>query len=421
MKQLLSHPQWDAVCKVRDLLFKQNYIVWLAGGCVRDALLDVPPKDLDIVTNAPMENLLKMFPQALEVGQQFGILILPLEGGTHLEIATFRKEGTYTDGRRPDSVEVATPEEDAKRRDFTINAMFFDLASMRLIDFVRGKQDLRRRLIRTVGSARERFSEDKLRILRAFRFQSQLGFDMESEIFEAATILRFQLQQVSRERVRDEIWKLFEGKYFLKALESLGECKVFNQVFPVPDERTWVEFMGRAKELEKYISQCEGREKRAVICMLFETRLKNFLENLKLSRDEFYFYSQLQRIRVGCFAITNSIAKLRRTLGTPEGMAFYQLLKKMDASSYQIFFQNSFDPEIGFLDFETVRHTWDNAVKLGTKLPAPFVQGSDLLDLGLLPGPNLGTQLEHLYNLQLESKLSSREQAIEFIRQSILS
>src|SRR5687768_15946789 len=165
-------------------LQKAGFEAFWVGGCVRDFLLGREPQDFDIATNARPEQTENLFPKTIPVGKQFGVLLV-VEDGQEFQIATFRAESGYQDGRRPENVRFSDAREDAIRRDFTINGLFFDPISEQLHDWVDGEKDLRGKLIRTIGSPDERFGEDHLRLLRAIRFAAQLGFNIEPHTFAA--------------------------------------------------------------------------------------------------------------------------------------------------------------------------------------------------------------------------------------------
>ena len=156
-----------------------GYTAYLAGGCVRDHLLSREPKDFDVATDAPANIVQQLFPKTVPVGVQFGVVIVVLEGES-VEVATFRSDAPYIDGRHPSSVRFSTPAEDARRRDFTINGMFIDPTTDAVIDYVGGQADLRAGIIRAIGDPAARFGEDRLRLLRAVRFAAQLGFTWRS-------------------------------------------------------------------------------------------------------------------------------------------------------------------------------------------------------------------------------------------------
>jgi tRNA nucleotidyltransferase (CCA-adding enzyme) len=231
MEIFKNHPQWNDVKKICTKLKENGFTAWLAGGCVRDGLLGIVPKDFDIATNARPKKIEGLFNKTVDVGKAFGVIRV-IEPSGDIEVATFRKDGLYIDGRHPTTVELSTPQEDAKRRDFTINALFYDLFEDQIHDFVEGQQDLQKRLIRAVGMADDRFMEDKLRILRAVRFVSQLDFELEKSTYDAILPHASAITQVSVERIADEMDKLFEGVRPDKAVKLLNETGLLQILFP---------------------------------------------------------------------------------------------------------------------------------------------------------------------------------------------
>ncbi len=253
LEVLNRHRQWPTALQICQLLTANGFQAVLAGGSVRDALRGVDPHDFDIATNATPDQVEFLFRDRnpVAVGKSFGVIVLPHEFGS-IEIATFRKDGNYSDGRHPDSIIFSDLHEDAKRRDFTVNALFFDPVSSEIIDYVDGLTDLRNHVIRAVGLAKARFDEDELRMLRAIRFSGQLKFEISNESFAAirdkvAEISRRPFDQrinwVSRERIRDEVDKMLAASDAITAFQNLmlsgiGEL-VFEswtqQILPVRD------------------------------------------------------------------------------------------------------------------------------------------------------------------------------------------
>ena len=185
-----------------------GFAAFWVGGCVRDFLLGRKPQDFDIATDARPEQVEKLFRKTIPVGKKFGVLIV-VEGGQQFQVATFRAEADYQDGRRPEKIVFANAEADASRRDFTVNGLFYDPLTKKIHDWVGGEKDLRAKIIRTIGAPEERFGEDHLRLLRAVRFAAQLNFEIEPETFAAIQLLAPKIKLISAERVRDELVKLF--------------------------------------------------------------------------------------------------------------------------------------------------------------------------------------------------------------------
>jgi len=230
-----SHPQYPKVLEVCNLLKKNGFKAWLAGGCVRDHLLGIPAKDFDVATDAKPKEVQKIFPGSLDIGEQFGIIMVPLKDSNdnnfQIEIATFRTDGEYKDGRRPEEVKFTGPDEDALRRDFTVNAMFFDPLENKLYDFVEGQKDLKLKILKAVGDPMKRFEEDKLRMLRAIRFSAQLDFEIEEQTFKAIQKKRKDIMVVSKERIHQEITKMMSSKYLMRGLKYFKESHLNEVLF----------------------------------------------------------------------------------------------------------------------------------------------------------------------------------------------
>jgi len=194
----------QAAIKVVKRLRSSGYTALFAGGCVRDMLLARPAKDFDVATNAQPRDVVRLFTSTLKVGAKFGVVIV-LFDGRQVEVATFRTESGYVDGRHPTEVRYAGPAEDARRRDFTINGMFYDPIEKKVIDFVNGRADLENRIIRTIGVPEHRFAEDYLRMLRAVRFSTQLGFAVEAKTKAAICTNAQKISAISGERIAAEL------------------------------------------------------------------------------------------------------------------------------------------------------------------------------------------------------------------------
>jgi poly(A) polymerase len=214
---------------------------YFAGGCVRDLLLGVESKDFDVATSATPDVVMEMFAKTYSVGAHFGVVLVcsPKEDGSEIstEVATFRHDGAYSDGRRPDAVRFSTdPREDVQRRDFTINGMLFDplaeAGEEAILDFVGGRGDLTKHLVRTIGVARDRFSEDKLRMLRAVRFAARLEFEIDPATAVAINELAAEITQVSLERIRDELTMMLTEGHARRAFELVYELALLQHILP---------------------------------------------------------------------------------------------------------------------------------------------------------------------------------------------
>ena len=214
---------------------------YLVGGCVRDILLKREPVDYDVATDATPDQVQKLFPHSLAVGAQFGVIVVlgdpemhpDTQPGLHVEVATFRSDVGYSDGRHPDQVLfAASPEEDVRRRDFTINALLLDPETCKVLDFVEGRKDLEAGIVRAIGVPERRFEEDKLRMIRAVRFAARFGYAIEPATFAAIRKLAPQIHQVSPERLRDELTKLLTEGAARRGFELLDDSRLLPEILP---------------------------------------------------------------------------------------------------------------------------------------------------------------------------------------------
>ena len=243
MKPFLPTPSYDAARNVAEVLRAAGHQAYLAGGCVRDLLLGLTPKDYDVATSATPETVLSLFPskKTLTVGAHFGVVLVCDSDATHTEVATFRHDGAYTDGRRPDAVRFSTdPREDVLRRDFTINGMLLDPAlydatgdpTQATLDYVGGREDLAARTLRAIGDPLLRFAEDKLRMLRAVRFAARLGFAIDPVTAAAIRQLASQITVISPERIRDELTLILTEGGARRGFELLDQLSLLPHILP---------------------------------------------------------------------------------------------------------------------------------------------------------------------------------------------
>ncbi len=220
----------NAVGIVR-VLKESGHEAYLVGGCVRDLVMGKPPKDYDVATSARPEQVARLFRRTIPVGAQFGVQIV-LIGKTPYEVATFRTDREYKDGRHPEGVVFSSPKEDVLRRDFTVNGLFYDPLKKQVIDYVGGREDLKRKMIRAIGDPDKRFAEDRLRMLRAVRFTATLGFDLDPATFKAVQQAAGWIAEVSPERIRDELVKLFTGPHPGRGLDLLEQSGLLRVILP---------------------------------------------------------------------------------------------------------------------------------------------------------------------------------------------
>ncbi len=384
MSNFQSHTNWSDVHEILNVLHKSGYEALLAGGCVRDAYIGRNLNDFDIATSAHPEEVQSLFEKTLDVGKAFGTIVVILPSGNQFEITTFRKDGNYLDGRHPESVEFSSAEEDAKRRDFTMNALFFDIKKRELLDYVEGIQDLESKQIRCVGNPSKRFSEDKLRILRAIRFSAQLGWEIEEETLQSILKFSSQIHEVSSERVLIEIQKLLSGTYGSKGLDYLSQVGLDKEIFGFQlDTSLWKKALSFPASLAVLFS-IQGVQPFDV-----------FSKKHKLSKD-------LKR-RV-LFLLDLYKSSLSRNLTVSEiRRAIYESEDVLDFIASGVVSQELAE------DFFKIQEKYP-------EFPKPFLNGNDLKELGFKNGEKLGKTLKEIFDLQLLGQISSKAEAIDFIQ-----
>lgn len=392
-----------AAAEIISTLRDAGHIAYLAGGCVRDELLGRVPQDYDVATDATPPVLTRLFRKTSEVGASFGVVLVKLHGEV-VEVATFRADGAYTDKRRPDEVRFSTPEEDAARRDFTVNALFLDPADTsagplgRVIDFVGGLDDLRRKVLRAVGDPEARLAEDHLRALRAVRLSAKLGFSIDPATRAAITRHARDLAGVSRERIGDEIRAMMSHPSRALAIATLEELGLDAPVLNEPPRSAPGVLLSRLRP-EAGLGVClaawaldRGLEVGTTDTPLLVSRWR---KAMCLANAE----------RAGLLNILQTVPIIERKWGDM-GVA---ARKRLAAS----------DPFSDALDLVSVRNSTladrvlDEVASLRATAsglsPAPLVTGDDLIGLGLAPGPRFKVLLEALYDAQLEERVTSRQ------------
>src|SRR6516162_509264 len=229
-----SSPMEKTARKVAARLRQQGHIAYFAGGCVRDMVRGLTPKDYDIATDARPEVVQRLFPRTYAVGAHFGVIIV-LEDDFQFEVATFRSDEAYIDGRHPTAVHFSSPEEDARRRDFTINGMFYDPVADKVIDLVGGQADIGAKLVRAIDEPAQRFAEDRLRMLRAVRFAAALGYQIDKRTWDALVANAPSINQISAERIRDEVVRIFLSANRVRGWDLLDASGLMRAILPELD------------------------------------------------------------------------------------------------------------------------------------------------------------------------------------------
>ena len=395
--------QREVATEVVRRLREAGHEAWFVGGCVREMLLGHEPKDHDVTTDADPDRVEQLFEKVVEVGRRFGVMTVVQEG-VHVEVATFRTEGSYSDGRRPDEVAFATAEEDVSRRDFTINALLYDPIDDRIVDHVGGRADLEAGLIRTVGDPDQRFREDHLRLLRAVRFTARFGFRLEPATEAAVRALAARVSVVSPERIHEELERMLADANRAEAVRMLHDLGLLKAVLP-PVERVepFAPVVARLAALpERVPSVAAWAVLLAGACA--DEELDELLVRLRFSNADRKTVERLVRRRAEPAAFSSApLSAQRRLLADPLREA---LLLVAEAEA------RAAGEPTGFVD--ELRAALEQH---GEELPEPFVTGADLAATAIPRGPAYARTLERLFDEQLEGRLSDREQALRRLQE----
>ncbi len=427
----------DAAIRIIRALEASGHRALLAGGCVRDALLGFEPKDWDIATDAAPEAVEGLFEKTVAVGAQFGVVRVRV-GEREFEVAQFREDGPYGDGRRPDSVRPSDERGDANRRDFTINGMFYDVSANQLLDYVGGRRDLDAGVIRAIGEPGARFEEDHLRMMRAVRFSARFGFRVEPATAAAIETNAALIKKISPERIRDELTTILTGENADAAFSTLDSSGLLEHVLPeVADMR------GVAQPPEFHP---EGDVWTHVLAMLrIERAASPTLAWGILLHDvgKPPTYTETDRIRfnghdkVGAAMSAEVCGRLRM----PKAQAArirelvanhmrFMHVEKMRESRLKRFLREPYFDELLELHRVDCLASHGNlrthefcTRKLGeireeTLRPSRLLDGNDLMAMGHPPGPKLGEILTAIEDEQLEGRIATREEARDFARRN---
>jgi putative nucleotidyltransferase with HDIG domain len=440
----------DTATSIVRRLSEAGHIAYFNGGCVRDMVRGAEPHDFDIATSATPEQVQALFTKTVQVGAAFGV-ILVVENGYQFEVATFRNDEAYIDGRRPTGVRFGSPEEDAQRRDFTINGLFYDPAGEgRVIDFVDGRADIKRKLVRTIGDPHHRFNEDKLRLLRCVRFAANLGYEIDPPTFDAVREMASQIHVVSAERIRDELIKIFTRPHAGRGLELLDTSGLLAEVLPE------IAAMKGVEQPPQFHPEGDVFQHTKLMLDIMSDGPSDPLRKLDTSKDMAAlafsvllhdvgkpptFQRAPDRIRfndhdrIGAEMAETILRRLRFSndeieqivLCVREHMRFQFVQEMRSAKLKRMLARDTFPIELELhrIDCSSSHRNLENYEFLKAKIaelppevikPPPLLTGHDLLALGLTPGPAVGRILREIEELQLEEHLNSRAEALEFAK-----
>ena len=435
----------EAALWVLQQLRTHGYTAYFVGGCVRDLLLGASPQDYDVATSAHPDQVMSLFPNTIAVGAQFGVVLVVVDeesGGAtapiQVEVATYRSDVGYSDGRHPDAVRYSqTPQEDVKRRDFTVNGLLLDPLRNEILDYVGGRSDLERKLIRAIGDPRRRFREDKLRMMRAVRFASRLEYEIEPNTMAAICELANEIHQVSRERIRDELDKMLTEGHARHCFELLDQTGLLVEVLPEVSALKGVEqppqFHPEGDVWIHTLLLLDGLEKDCSRSLAWGVLLHDIGKpaTFRLAPDRIRFD---QHAEVGTRMAEQICRRLRFSNDVSEQIAMlvanhmrFGDVKKMKESTLKRFMRlPQFDEhlELHRLDcsashrdlsiYEYVRAKLENTPQEQIR-PTPLITGRDLIEHGWKPGPQFRTVLAAVEDAQLEGVLHTREEAMSFV------
>ncbi|MBI2360641.1 MAG: CCA tRNA nucleotidyltransferase [Deltaproteobacteria bacterium] len=421
---------------------ERGFEAYLAGGCVRDFLLGKQPQDFDIATAAKPDTIREIFPQTVAVGAEFGVTLVVVDG-EGFEVATFRYDGPYLDGRRPSHVRFASLTEDILRRDFTINGMMYDPVSDRVVDLVGGRTDLSRRLIRAIGNAAERFEEDRLRMVRAVRFAASLGFEIEESTFAAVRKLATTITQISSERIGEEITRILteggarRGFALLDATGLLAivlpEVEAMKGVEQSPDFHPEGDVFTHTMLMLGYLSQISNLKSQISESLAYGCLLHDVAKPMCAQRDDgrITFYGHAEK---GAEMAVEILRRLRRSRAVWERVAYlvrnhlrHTQAEKMRLSTLKRFLGEEGIEEL--LDLARIDALCANGdlqyyffckrrlaeFKKEEIHPEPLLRGRDLIALGFAPGPIFQKILREVEEAQLEGEIGSQEEALAWV------
>lgn len=427
-----------AAIEIIRTLRRAGHEALLAGGCVRDYLLGREPKDHDVATSATPQQVLLLFPGALTVGAHFGVVIVR-RGDEQVEVATFRTDGSYRDGRRPESVTFSTAEEDARRRDFTVNGLFRDPVDDRIIDYVGGRADLERRLLRAIGDPMRRFEEDRLRLLRAVRFATVLGFEIEPETWRAVKASAHLLPTVSAERIRDEFVKILLHPCRQRGFDLLVESGLMAGILPEvlalkgvqqppqwhPEGDVFVHTRLMLGLLPEHAS----------LTLVLGVLLHDIAKPATFTVDEdgrirFNGHDKLGAVMAGeilrRMKFSNEVIEAVQPV-VEHHMSFKDVTRMRQSTLKRMMARPTWPDELALhrVDCLGSNGMLDNYEFMVRKagefsseplIPRPLMTGHDLIALGWKPGKGVGQTLSALQDAQLEGCVSTREEALEWLK-----
>jgi poly(A) polymerase len=433
----------NSIC---DTLLRNSYQALLVGGCVRDLLLGREPADYDVTTDATPDQVMALFPESIAVGAQFGVTLLPRDG-MKVEVATFRSDVGYSDGRHPDRVVYSkTPQEDVQRRDFTINGLLMRHDSGEVLDYVGGQADLKAKVIRAIGEPDRRFTEDKLRMMRAVRFAARFGFEIDAATLRAIRRHVAEIHQVSPERLREELTKMLTEGAARRAFELLDETWLLQQVLPEiaamkgvqqppqfhPEGDVWIHTRLMLEGLPKGASPTL-----AWGVLLHDVGKPPTFQSAAETGDRIRFNKHVavgMRMAEGiCKRLRFSNEDIEQILALVDNHMKFGAVAEMRASTLKKFVRlPRFEEHLALhrldclsshrhLDSYEFVQRFLEATPPEQVRPDRLLTGDDLLAMGFRPGPVFAEILSMLEDAQLEGLIKTREEAENYVLKNFAS
>ncbi len=425
----------DGALRVLETLNRAGHRALLAGGCVRDLYLGLEPKDWDIASDASPEEVMALFARTVPVGVRFGIVVVVLDE-RHYEVARFRRDGPYSDGRRPERVEVADAQADAQRRDFTINGLFYDALTAELIDYVGGQEDIERGILRAIGDAQARFGEDYLRLLRAVRFAARLGFEIEEHTYVALCQMAAHIAETSAERVADELTRLLVEGDAVRGLELLMDTGLLAVLLPEvavlrgveqppefhPEGDVWTHLLLVMGQLQNPSPELAWG---ALLHDIGKEPTFEVTDRIRFNGHDAVGAEMAEKI---CRRLRMSRARSERIRELVAQHMRIRYIAEMRKSKRKRLLREDYFSELlelhradclgchGKLDLydygvQALAEQGEEVLR-----PERLLNGKDLIELGFSAGPLLGRILHKLEDAQLEEQVETREQALAWVR-----
>ena len=379
----------------------------LAGGCVRDMLLGLRSADYDVATDATPGQVRQLFGHVLLIGAKFGVAMV-IRRGRKVEVSTFRSDLSYSDGRRPDGVRFSTPRQDALRRDFTINGMFYDPAADEVIDYVGGREDLKRRVIRTIGRPADRLAEDYLRMLRAVRFSVRLGFAIDSATATAVRRNAQNLTAISGERIFDELTKMLSASSAPAALSRMHDLGLAAVILE--------ELLTSPSDWNRACRRVEAVAARRDLLLALAALLAEIPAGA--IRRRIRRWGASNELRDGLCFLTGALGLWRDAAEMPL-CDFKRLMAATHWKRLRVLWRVQERTETGKQTHSRRIARRAAGIDPSRIAPAPLVTGADLLEMGLPEGKRLGQILQRLYDAQLGEEIGSRAEAVKLARTAV--